>query len=84
MKQIEGEPDPLSMVIDLGEEKGKKEITFIQPETKQTNAIQEELKSFLEAVKENSEIKVSLEDGHTALNVAYQILDKMMLTTTQL
>lgn len=84
MKQIEGEADPLSMIIDLGEERGKKEITFLQPKITQINAIQEELKSFLDAVKNNTEIKVSLEDGHTALSVAYQILDKVLLNSAQI
>ncbi|GAB4277428.1 MAG: Gfo/Idh/MocA family oxidoreductase [Marinilabiliales bacterium] len=84
MKSVEGKPDPLSMVIDLGNDKGKKEILFIQPEVVQSNAIQEELRSFLNAVINNSETSVGLEDGLAALSVAHQILEKVNLNLSNI
>ncbi|MFH2095867.1 MAG: Gfo/Idh/MocA family oxidoreductase [Bacteroidota bacterium] len=84
IRDIEGEPDPLSITIDLGNEKGKKEILFDKPEISPNNAIREELLCFSEGIRNNTPPPVSLEDGYNALNVAYQILDKMKFTTSEL
>jgi predicted dehydrogenase len=78
MKSEVNEDDPYAMIMDLGGGK-KKQIYFEKPETLITNAIQEELKSFAEAINKNSPSSVSLEDGHRALAVAHQILEKINL-----
>ena len=78
MKGEVDEDDPYAMIMDLGGGK-KKQIYFEKPESLNTNAIQEELKSFAEAINKNTPVGVTLEDGHRALDVAHQILDKINL-----
>lgn len=78
MKDIDGEPDdPFAMVIDLGKEKGKKEILLDKPRIKSINAIKKELEKFAEAISTNATPAVTINDGYMALNVAYKILDKI-------
>ncbi|MFH2142369.1 MAG: Gfo/Idh/MocA family oxidoreductase [Bacteroidota bacterium] len=84
MKSLEGEPDPLSITIDLGNEKGKKEIIFEKPKIIPNNAIREELLSFYNSINENSKPLVCLQDGYNALNIAYQILEKMKYTSAEI
>jgi len=69
--------DPLAFVIDLGENKGKKQIILENPEIKDTNAIKTELESFYHAIVNNTMPPVTINDGYEALNVAYQILEKI-------
>ena len=79
MKDLEGEPDPFDMVLDLGEGKASKLITFDKPEIDELNAIKEELRTFAESISENKPTKVSLHDGYSALKVATDILDKLQV-----
>jgi predicted dehydrogenase len=85
LKNIEDESqfDPLSMVIDLGNEKGKKQIFFEHPEIKPINAIKTELESFYTAITTNCVPSVTIMDGYNALDIAYRIMDKMNLTFNQ-
>ncbi|NNC85319.1 MAG: Gfo/Idh/MocA family oxidoreductase [Bacteroidia bacterium] len=76
LKNLEGEPGPLDVSIDLGA-KGKKLIYFDHPRVEESNAIREELKSFAEAIVNNTETAVTIEDGHNALHVAHQIVEKL-------
>jgi predicted dehydrogenase len=76
MKEVEGEPDPFSLTIDLGE-KGKKEILFEKPVIEESNAIRDELQSFAESIINDKPTEVSLEQGSKALEVALLILEKM-------
>ncbi len=78
MKSDIDENDPFAMIMDLGKGK-KKQIYFEKPESLNTNAIQEELKSFAESINKKSPVSVSLEDGHQALEVAHRILEKINL-----
>lgn len=81
MKQVEGEPNPFGIVIDLGEDKGSKEIFFEKPELPENaNAIRDELASLAVAIQENRKPEVTAEDGYRALEVAHRILDKMKST----
>lgn len=75
MKEATGEEGPFSMVLDLGEDRGKKEIIFENPKVSPSNAIQEELESFLKAIEQNSTPVVPLEDGVKTLRLAYDILE---------
>lgn len=77
MTDVEGEPDPFDIVMDLGPGKPSKKIQFDKPEIGEINAIKEELRSFAIAINDNSTPKVTIEDGYEALNVAHQILEKL-------
>ncbi|MDL2312774.1 Gfo/Idh/MocA family oxidoreductase [Bacteroidales bacterium OttesenSCG-928-B11] len=71
--------DPFALVMDLGEEKGKKQIKVLKPEIQPVNAIQTELEYFLNAVTKNELPVVTIEDGYKALRLAYDIVAKMNL-----
>jgi predicted dehydrogenase len=78
MKDIEGEPDdPMAMIIDLGNNKGMKQIIFEKPDIEPVNAIMLELESFYKAIVNNQQPPVTIEDGYNVLSVAYQILEKV-------
>jgi len=81
LKEVKGEPDPLSVVIDLGKEKGKKIIYFENPKPEPLNAIKCELESFYSSIVNNTTPLVTLQDGYNALDVAYKIIDKLKVTT---
>ncbi|MBS4057151.1 MAG: Gfo/Idh/MocA family oxidoreductase [Bacteroidetes bacterium] len=78
MKDLQQEPDdPMAMVIDLGNNKGMKQIIFEKPDIQAVNAIMLELESFYHAIANNQTPPVTIEDGYNVLSVAYQILDKV-------
>lgn len=77
MEDLEGEAGPYDMILEMGEGKPSKKITFDRPEIEETNAIKEELRTFAEAIANDTSPIVSLEDGLYALEVAEQILDKL-------
>ena len=77
MKDATGDEGPFSMVLDLGENKGKKEIIFENPKVHPTNAIREELYTFHQAIIKNEQPIVTIEDGYEALKVAYGILEEI-------
>ena len=54
-----------------------KEISIDKPEIKQNNAIMTELGSFADAIEHNTVPSVTINDGYHALEVAYQILEKI-------
>jgi len=80
MKDVIGEKDPLSMIVELGKGKGAKEIFFDQPKIEPNNAILEELKSFYYSIKENKTPIVSVKDGCDALDLALKIIEKLDLS----
>lgn len=77
MQDIEGEPDPFDMVFDLGEGKPVKKILFDKPDIEPINAIKEELSTFHDAIVNDTNPIVPIEDGYHALEVAQQIVDKL-------
>jgi predicted dehydrogenase len=78
MEEIDQIPDdPFAMVIDLGEDKKKRKISFEKPEVVQVNAIEEELRSFAKAIINNTTPPVTIDDGYQALLVANMIMDKI-------
>ncbi|NTW33305.1 MAG: Gfo/Idh/MocA family oxidoreductase [Bacteroidetes bacterium] len=79
MKNVEGEPDPLSLTIDLGSGKGVKQIFFEKPEIVPVNAIKMELEAFYDAIVNNSTPPVTIIDGHNSLELAYKIIEKLDL-----
>jgi len=81
LKSIEGEADPLAITIDLGSNKGVKQIYFENPTILPTNAIKMELEAFADCIISKTTPPVSIDDGYKALDVAYQIIDKMKVTS---
>ena len=81
LKSINGEADPLAVVIDLGKGKGQKQIYFDKPSIQPINAIKTELEYFYESIKNDTVPPVSLDDGYKALDVAYKIIEKLKLTS---
>ena len=81
MANVEGETNPLSIVIDLGENKGKKQIFFEKPEITPINAIKTELETFYDAIINNSTPPVTILDGYNSLDLAYKIIEKLTLST---
>ena len=81
LKEAANTPDPYSVVIDLGSDKGKKEITFSKPKVTENNAIKEELISFASAINNDQTPLVTVEDGYNALRIASIISEKMKFTS---
>lgn len=69
--------DPFALIMDLGEGKPKKQIFFEKPEVKPVNAMVEELNSFYDAIVNNTHPEVSIDDGYSALKLAFEIIEKM-------
>jgi predicted dehydrogenase len=84
LQKVEGVPDPLSLTIDLGANKGMKEIFLEKPEIFSTNAIKQELESFASAIVQQTTPVVSAADGLLALDIAYRIIEKMNLSPSLL
>lgn len=80
LKEVEGEPDPLAILIEPGVGKPLKQIYFENPGVDDSNAIREELEAFAKAIRENLTPQVTIEDGFAALQVAHQIAEKLKLS----
>lgn len=80
LSNVEGEADPLSVTIDLGEGKGQKQIYFEKPEVEENNAIKDELSTFADCIINDKNPPVSIHDGYNALSVAHKIVEKLALT----
>jgi len=76
MKSAPKNPSDFDMIIENSEGK-KKQILFEYPDIQTNNAILDELDSFAKAIKQNSPIEVSLDDGTEALKIALKIMDKL-------
>jgi predicted dehydrogenase len=68
---------PAMFMLDLGPGKGTKQILFNKPEIKPVNAIRTELESFHSAIVNNTVPPVTINDGYSALEVAYKIIEKI-------
>lgn len=75
MTDVIGEPDPFDISIDLGPGKGSKRISFDKPKIEASNAIRDELSSFVDSIQHDRDEVVSIEDGLNALEIAYKILE---------
>src|SRR6056297_1805688 len=82
MRDVEGEVDPFSMSIDLGNGKGVKEVYFEKPKIEENNPIKDELSAFAEAISKNLMPPVTIEDGYKALDIAHKIVDKLKITAS--
>ncbi|MFH0894134.1 MAG: Gfo/Idh/MocA family oxidoreductase [Bacteroidota bacterium] len=81
---VEGEPDPMAMIIDFGNNKPKKQIHYESPEIKPVNAIKTELEAFTQSIINNTLPPVSIHDGFNALEIAYRIMEKIDSATVQM
>ena len=73
MKEAPENPSDFDMIIENAEGE-KNQIIFEYPNIQPNNAILDELESFADAINENREVEVSLEDGTEALKVALEIV----------
>jgi predicted dehydrogenase len=73
--------DPFAMIIDLGQGK-QKHIQMEKPEIEPLNAIQTELSSFHDAIVNDTTPAVPFIDGYNALDIAYQIMNKIQSATS--
>ncbi|MCO6497127.1 MAG: Gfo/Idh/MocA family oxidoreductase [Chitinophagaceae bacterium] len=71
------EKDKNALTFDIDTGHGAKTIAVIAPEVKESNAILDELRSFVQAIHSDLTPRVSELDGYLAMEVAHQILDKI-------
>jgi predicted dehydrogenase len=74
MKDAPETPGDFDMILQNAEGV-KKQIYFDNPEIENNNAILDELDTFADAINNNSQPVVTLEDGTEALRIAYQIIN---------
>lgn len=73
--------NPFAIELNTGE-KETKVINFERPEIKPTNAIKMELELFYDAIFLDKEPPVTLHDGYHAMQIAYQIIEKIERANT--
>jgi predicted dehydrogenase len=73
MKEAPENPSPFDMIIENADGE-KNQILFEYPNIQPNNAILDELNSFADAIMENKNVEVSLEDGTEALRVALEVM----------
>lgn len=76
VEDVNGVPGPFDMTIDLPNGTTKK-ISVEELEINQLNAIKTELERFHDAIVNNTEPPVTIEDGVEVLKTAYMILDEI-------
>ena len=76
MKNAPEVPGDFDMILQNAEGI-KKQIYFANPEVAPNNAILDELDSFADAINNNTNPVVTLQDGTEALRLAYMIIDSM-------
>ncbi len=75
---------PMGFILELGPGRGTKQINFDKPEIKPLNAIKAELESFNAAIVNNTVPMVTINDGYSALEVAYKIIEKINLNAANM
>lgn len=75
--RLKGEEDENTFSFDIQTPHGTKTIAVASPAIVSTNAIKDELLSFVDSVVNNKPVMVSEIDGYAAMEVAHQILDKI-------
>jgi predicted dehydrogenase len=84
MEDVQGEPGPFDMVLEIGNGKPAKKILFDKPEVVSSNAIKEELRTFANAIQTQSIPIVSLENGLIALEVAEKIMQCLKVNQSKI
>ncbi len=75
--KLKEETDISSFSFDIETPHGVKTISVASPSIAPTNAIKDELLSFVDAVKNDKPVVVSEIDGYAAMEVAHKILEKI-------
>ena len=75
--RINQEGDKNDFSFDIETNHGTKTIGISNPPIKEINAIKMELEAFRDAIVNNTETPVTINDGFSAMEVAHQILDKI-------
>lgn len=75
--KLKTEADENVFAFDIETPKGKKTIAIASPVVPETNAIKQELQSFVAAIENNTQPVVTEIDGFRAMEVAHQILQKI-------
>lgn len=73
MKEAPENPSDFDMIIENADGE-KNQIIFEYPNIQPNNAILDELESFANAIEQNKNVEVSVEDGTEALKVALEIM----------
>jgi predicted dehydrogenase len=68
---------PLDNLMEFETQEGKKWLQLQMPEAVAINAIEEELRSFAQAIATDTTPLVSLDDGFAALELAHRILEEI-------
>lgn len=74
LHEVKGMPDPLSVIIDLGE-KGQKQIYIHDPKIESSNAIQQEHDEWIDAILNKKPVTINAAAGAAAVNIANQIAE---------
>jgi len=73
----DGEDTESFLVLDPGDGKPRKELTFVTPKMPEINAIKYELELFARSIIDDTKPAVDINDGFRSLKVAHQILEKI-------
>ncbi|MCX6268652.1 MAG: Gfo/Idh/MocA family oxidoreductase [Bacteroidetes bacterium] len=82
--EVSNDAPPMGFILELGPGRGRKQINFEKPEIKPLNAIKAELESFNAAIINNTIPMVTINDGYSALEVAYKIIEKINLNAANM
>ncbi|NNC94893.1 MAG: Gfo/Idh/MocA family oxidoreductase [Chitinophagales bacterium] len=77
IKISDNKPEHIENPLSLETNEGEKFIDISMPEIKNVNSIKLELEMFRDAILQDSETAVSVEDGYNAMKIASQILQKI-------
>lgn len=75
--RLNADGDKNVFTFDIETNHGKKTIAIANPVIEDGNAIKMELEAFKNAILNNSETPVTVQDGFSAMEVAHQILEKI-------
>jgi predicted dehydrogenase len=76
--KLKGEGDDALFHFDIETPKGTKTLAINNPESKDINAIEAELKAFRDAIVNDTRTPVNEIDGYMAMEVAHEILKKIV------
>ena len=75
--RLNAEGDKNTFTFDIETNHGKKTVAIANPIIEDGNAIKMELQAFKDAITNNTETPVTVQDGFSAMEVAHQILEKI-------
>ena len=81
ISQKDLEKDPFAVTLDLGKDKGLKQIYYDNPSIDPNNAIKMELEEFALSITNDTIPKVNVDDGYRALDLAHKIIQQINNST---